>query len=620
MGDTELYSLADAGSIEELTTLLGEEVFPQAALDEALHRAVLHCLSASDHLDCIGVLINYGASPNFKDVGGVSLLMKAARLGQIQLVMELINRGAEVKHRDAALKNVLHHALESDFGDNGDVVKMLVDKGAEVNQRDQSGAMEVHKAAERGYLSSLSHILEAKGMVNAADEAGNTPLHLAAVNQHVECVRMLLRHGAKVTIRNKQGLTVGSFAGAEVLSILGSDASDPASSENGEVVDKAVQTTGDWELAEEACAEVLAAIEVEQQRQVALDLETNRLTESIAALKSARNQQLSVFQIRHSALCDELRKMQNRYDHSRKSTQPSLLFPSTASLLYTAEELEIALERDMEDLCAQVDAWQVTKRPAHEEVVAYWRTLVRETVPGANIHVYGSYATGLHLPASDIDLVISNSPYAVVPTLELLYEQVGKMAQIHDQRLITTAVIPVLRLTLATYDVKVDITVQEPSHRGLLCTQVCQSLLSQHPLLRKVFFPLKFLLHYGEANEAFKGGLGSYGLLLMIASLLEKGRTSTAGGSLVDFFKYYLHEFDYLTAVGCDSPTFEEPCLYLPDPCHSQSNVTRSANLEFLLQFLQVAEDQLWQRPFCGCALPPLTTMVRQTREWMCRS
>jgi len=620
MGDTELYSLADAGSIEELASLLSEEVFSQSTLDEALHRAVLHCLSASDHLDCISTLINYGAATNFKDSGGVSLLMKAARLGQIQLVQELLSRGADVKHRDAALKSVLHHALESDFGDNGDVVKMLIDKGAEVNQRDQTGAMEVHKAAERGYLSSLFHLLEAKALVNAADEAGNTPLHLAAVNQHVECVRELLRHGGKVNIRNKQGLTVGSFAGAEVLSILGSDASEASLAENGEVVDKAVQTCGDLEQAQEACAEVIAAIKAERLRQDALEAEAEQLANSISALRAARDLQLAAFQARHSALCEDLRKVQNRHDHSRKTAQPSLLFPSTAPQIYTLEELESALERDMDDLCAQVDAWQVMKRAAHEEVVAYWQTLVRETVPGASVHVYGSYATGLHLPASDIDLVICDSQYAVVPTLELLYEKVGKMAQIHDQRLITTAVIPVLRLTLSTYDVKVDLTVQEASHRGLKCTQVCQALLGKHPLLRKVFLPLKFLLHYGEANEAFKGGLGSYGLLLMIAGLLEHRRTATPAASLIDFFKYFLHEFDYLTAVGSEGPTFEEPCLFLPDPCHPQSNVTRSTNLEFLLQFLQVAEDQLWQRPFCGCSLPPLATMVRQTREWMCRA
>ena len=119
--EATLYRLSDDGEIDELQELLSEETFPQSSLDEALHHAVVHCLSASDHIECIGVLINHGASPNHRDAGGVSLLMKAARLGQIQLVQELLTRGADVKHRDAAMKSALHYALESDFGDNGDV-------------------------------------------------------------------------------------------------------------------------------------------------------------------------------------------------------------------------------------------------------------------------------------------------------------------------------------------------------------------------------------------------------------------------------------------------------------------------------------------------------------------
>lgn len=42
-------------------------------------------------------------------------------------------------------------------------------------------------------------------LINAQNEAGNTPLHWAALNGHLECVKALIDNGADPTVTNRAG-------------------------------------------------------------------------------------------------------------------------------------------------------------------------------------------------------------------------------------------------------------------------------------------------------------------------------------------------------------------------------------------------------------------------------
>lgn len=45
----------------------------------------------------------------------------------------------------------------------------------------------------------------ASGLIKSVNDAGNTPLHWAALNGHLESVKLLIQSGADVTIINKAG-------------------------------------------------------------------------------------------------------------------------------------------------------------------------------------------------------------------------------------------------------------------------------------------------------------------------------------------------------------------------------------------------------------------------------
>ncbi|PYI06112.1 ankyrin [Aspergillus sclerotiicarbonarius CBS 121057] len=78
-----------------------------------------------------------------------------------------------------------------------------------------SGSSLLHYPAANGNLEILTYLLthltqlpsaEAHKILNHRNYSGNTPLHWAALNTHLECVKALVEGGADVAIKNAAGL------------------------------------------------------------------------------------------------------------------------------------------------------------------------------------------------------------------------------------------------------------------------------------------------------------------------------------------------------------------------------------------------------------------------------
>jgi ankyrin repeat protein len=68
--------------------------------------------------------------------------------------------------------------------------------------------------------------------VEALDADGATPLNLAAGRDCLDCVKLLLRAGAKVNVRNARGVTALHYAGAEIATVLIAAGADPNAADN----------------------------------------------------------------------------------------------------------------------------------------------------------------------------------------------------------------------------------------------------------------------------------------------------------------------------------------------------------------------------------------------------
>ena len=217
---------------------------------------------------------------------------------------------------------------------------------------------------------------------------------------------------------------------------------------------------------------------------------------------------------------------------------------------------------------------------------------------------FGSQATGLCLPGSDIDFVIrftkdsgkegggdeqeedgdydparSNPLHAFADAVREEFGVPGEFdaedvleingenrssAAADDERLSYLEVIehtrvPLVKFTVFPQMIDVDVCFDQPN--GPESADLMHRFMESMPPLRPLTFALKYFLSSRDINKPFTGGIGSYLLQLMIVSFLQhrsredasrgcgaSGRHFNLGSLLVDFFELYGCDFNYVTA------------------------------------------------------------------------
>jgi ankyrin repeat protein len=121
-------------------------------------------------------------------------LKAAAWNGQLEMIRLLIDRGADVRHRNAHGFTALHCAVGSPPSDQehqAKCVQLLLDGGAEVNAIDNSGGTTLMGAAWFDALPSVELLLRAGADATIKDQKGRTARDLAEQRGHVAIASML---------------------------------------------------------------------------------------------------------------------------------------------------------------------------------------------------------------------------------------------------------------------------------------------------------------------------------------------------------------------------------------------------------------------------------------------
>ncbi|XP_054617852.1 kinase D-interacting substrate of 220 kDa B isoform X4 [Dunckerocampus dactyliophorus] len=156
-------------------------------------------------LDIVQELIRRGANVNLDDVDCWSALISAAKEGHVEVVKELLENSAYIEHRDMGGWTALMWAA---YKGRMEVTKVLLEQGANPNTTGQQYSVyPIIWASGRGHAHIVKLLLEGGAKVNCSDKYGTTPLIWASRKGHFDCVMHLLENGADVDQEGANSMT-----------------------------------------------------------------------------------------------------------------------------------------------------------------------------------------------------------------------------------------------------------------------------------------------------------------------------------------------------------------------------------------------------------------------------
>lgn len=200
-----LVFAAQRGDLAEVQRLLasGEDV---NQVDPSSMRTALHWAAKNNNLELMDALLKAGAMIEATDRTGRGPLAIAAESGNIEAIHRLIEAHADVNARDQLSGTPILWA--AGLG-SPEAVQALLDAGADPNIADGNGMTPLIWAANLGDGRNVEVLLNS-GRINleATDLlTGDTALMRACRNGKLESVQALIAKGARLDVRNRQGMT-----------------------------------------------------------------------------------------------------------------------------------------------------------------------------------------------------------------------------------------------------------------------------------------------------------------------------------------------------------------------------------------------------------------------------
>ncbi|RLN98482.1 hypothetical protein BBJ28_00006543 [Nothophytophthora sp. Chile5] len=214
MGVTALYIACQDGH-EEMVKLLVEEAHADVNLSNRTNHAPLHEAVAGGFVGVVDYLLNHGADKYVVDKMGVTVWHEAAGNGSVEMLELLVHHevsfhphGREQVDKVMARHPFHYAAVEG----KPDFVRTLLEKQlVDVNMVDVDRCTALYYAAANGHANVMQTLLTFGADPNLAS-IRRSPLHCAVEWHRVECVQLLLQHGASLDAKSKDGLTPSQVA------------------------------------------------------------------------------------------------------------------------------------------------------------------------------------------------------------------------------------------------------------------------------------------------------------------------------------------------------------------------------------------------------------------------
>lgn len=188
--------------------------------------------------------------------------------------------------------------------------------------------------------------------------------------------------------------------------------------------------------------------------------------------------------------------------------------------------------------------------------------------------MFGSLATGLGTPSSEIDISVDLQPNKSEPLPPsesklrefILSQSLPSLRRMFwlDQGLkgleVVTAYHPLVKMRHADSGLDIQwVMAKEPSASKLVI-----EYLEEYPQLKAIFMVMKSALEARGLMERYSGGLGSYPLLSMIVAFLKISPNSSGfslGATLHEFLDFYADFDTFTNGITVEPPgIFEKQC------------------------------------------------------------
>ncbi|URE21702.1 ANK [Musa troglodytarum] len=220
-GVSALYMAAERGSVEIVKELLNS---PTASHEGPRGQTALHAAVLRSH-DITKMILD--KKPNFvrqQDVTKSTPLHFAAANGDIRMVQLLLQSDAKAAYiRDQDGFSTIHVAANA--GHLKIIEQVLEYCPDSMGLKNNTGRNFFHVAVEKKNLEVVKYVLRSPWLtelVNAQDDEGNTPLHLAVISRNKKMVQVLLSCGSvNASVMDNLGRTPVDLASSKVTTGIG---------------------------------------------------------------------------------------------------------------------------------------------------------------------------------------------------------------------------------------------------------------------------------------------------------------------------------------------------------------------------------------------------------------
>lgn len=212
------------------------------------------------------------------------------------------------------------------------------------------------------------------------------------------------------------------------------------------------------------------------------------------------------------------------------------------------------LTKEIKDFVSYLSPSEAEIR-ARNNVIQRMQTLVQSMWADATVNVFGSYATDMYLPGSDIDMVIT-SPSGRLVSKTFLYQLSSKLKNTPGfAEKVTTigkARVPIIKFVDRKSKIHIDISFER--RNGLTAVEHIRKWAEKFSCLRHLVMPIKQFLAFRKLNDVSVGGIGGYSIICTVVSFLSLhpriasgmiDPMKNLGPLLIEYFELYGKKFNF---------------------------------------------------------------------------